>query len=381
MKTALTSTRALRNRIVWSAIGLCVAMAMLGEAHAGNKGESSNRTVPVMTQNVYWGANLEALVPAPTPANVEATFAKVQTTDFPARAQALALEIAAVQPMLIGLQEVALWRSQTPGDFSLGNFAPNAAAVEYDFLEILLDELDALGLSYVAVVEVPSFDAELPGVGRDLRVTDRDVILVRADLPSGEFQLSNPQGGVFAAATPVPLPLPPPFNVLPFRRGWCAVDAKYRGKSFRFISTHLDNLVVQVQFAQASELLAGPANTDLPVVLVGDFNSAASGTDFPRLTYDHLRATGFLDVWIETPQVDFGFTFGQSELLDNPTSLERARIDFILFRNGVPIDSSGNPQLDVISAERVSDDPLEITPTVNWISDHFGVAAWMELLP
>ena len=300
-------------------LGFCLTTSS-PQTHAADNGESANRIIPVMTQNVYWGANLEALIPAPTPANVETAFAKVQTTDFPSRARALALEIAAVQPMLIGLQEVALWRSQTPGDFSLGNFAPNAAAVEYDFLEILLDELDALGLSYVAVVEVPSFDAELPGVGRDLRVTDRDVILVRADLPSGEFQLSNPQGGVFAAATPVPLPLPPPFNVLPFRRGWCAVDAKYRGKSFRFISTHLDNLVVQVQFAQASELLAGPANTDLPVVLVGDFNSAASGTDFPRLTYDHLRATGFLDVWIETPQVDFGFTFGQSELLDNPTS-------------------------------------------------------------
>jgi hypothetical protein len=288
---------------------------------AADSGESSNRIVPVMTQNVYWGANLEALIPAPTPANVEATFAKVQTTDFPARAQALALEIANVQPMLIGLQEVALWRSQTPGDFLLGQFAPNAATVEYDFLEILLDELNALGMAYVAVVVVPSFDAELPGIGRDLRVTDREVILARADLPPGEFQLSNPQGGIFAAATPVPLPLPPPFNVLPFHRGWCSADVKHRGKSFRFITTHLDNLYAPVQVAQANEILAGPANADLPVVLVGDFNSAADGTGFATATYGNLNAAGFLDVWTETNQTIPGFTIGQNELLDNPTSL------------------------------------------------------------
>jgi len=59
------------------------------------------------------------------------------------------------------------------------------------------------------------------------------------------------------------------------------------------------------------------------------------------------------------------------------TTLASARIDLILFRNSAP----ANPDVDVSSTELVSDDPLPITPTVNWISDHFGVAAWMELLP
>jgi hypothetical protein len=94
-----------------------------------------------------------------------------------------------------------------------------------------------------------------------------------------------------------------------------------------------------------------------------------------------LLAAGFLDVWTKTQPDDPGFTFGQSELLNNPVSLAKVRIDLILIRDGVLANNSGKPDLDVNIAEIVSDDPLEITPTVNWISDHFGVAAWIELLP
>ncbi|KJY36300.1 endonuclease, partial [Streptomyces sp. NRRL S-444] len=106
----------------------------------------------VMTRNLYLGADLAPVLAATTPqglvAAVTAVWANVQATNFPERAEALADEIAASDPHLVGLQEAVLWRSQTPA-------GPGSAThVEYDFLQILLDELSARGKHYKAVASV-----------------------------------------------------------------------------------------------------------------------------------------------------------------------------------------------------------------------------------
>src|SRR5262249_20853335 len=115
-----------------------------------------DRQVTVMTRNVYLGGSLARTVAARNLAElvtaVTTTFAIVLATDFQERAQALAVEIEAIQPDLIGLQEVALYRSQFPADFSP---APNATTVELDFLQILLDALAARGLHYAPVPSRP----------------------------------------------------------------------------------------------------------------------------------------------------------------------------------------------------------------------------------
>jgi hypothetical protein len=65
---------------------------------------------------------------------------------------------------LVGLQEVALWRKQTPSDGGAPPFSPvtgatAATAVEIEFLALLRKQL---GSSYKVVVVKDEFDAELP---------------------------------------------------------------------------------------------------------------------------------------------------------------------------------------------------------------------------
>jgi len=86
-------------------------------------------------------------------------------------------------PDLVALQEVTLYRRQTPSDYQPGD-GPNATEVVLDFLATLMAEIDALGGGYRVAGESPNADVELPvsdGAGGvfDIRLTDRDVILAR----------------------------------------------------------------------------------------------------------------------------------------------------------------------------------------------------------
>ena len=67
-----------------------------------------------------------------------------------------------------------------------------------------------------------------------------------------------------------------------------------RGKSFRFVSTHLEADDQGVREAQAAEIISGPADTNLPVVFVADANSNANG-DATSPAYDSLINAGFVD--------------------------------------------------------------------------------------
>src|SRR5687767_15573688 len=97
-----------------------------------------------MTMNVYLGADLTPILEAN---NVnDAVDAggeianQVDRTNFPLRAQALAQEIQSTRPDLVGLQEVALWRTQPVNAAAIQT--PSATNVEYDFLDLLLTELN-----------------------------------------------------------------------------------------------------------------------------------------------------------------------------------------------------------------------------------------------
>jgi endonuclease/exonuclease/phosphatase family metal-dependent hydrolase len=325
----------------------------------------SDREITVLSLNVYHGVNAEIFaVPGATDfpdllQKVAAVYQGYFTRNFPERAAALAAEVEASQPDLIGLQEAVLVRTQFPPD---GPATP-ATVVTLDYVQILLDALTARGLHYQVVVQSIGFDAELPSaLGFDVRHTDREVILARADLKIADIMLSNPQAGSFTTNCTLPSATLGPMVI---QRGWVSVDVRHRGKSFRFLSTHLDGdclaYTSAFQEAQAAELLAGPANTDLPLVLVGDLNSPADGTGS---TYNHLIAAGFVDGWVQAGLGE-GQTCCQAPDLLNSTSTFDRRIDLVLFRGG----------FKVLEVHVLGDDLADRTPSGFWPSDHAAVAA------
>jgi endonuclease/exonuclease/phosphatase family metal-dependent hydrolase len=313
--------------------------------------------VSVMTYNLDEGTDFTALLNAPSPqaipAAVSEVFGEVVSSNIPARALALARQIAVAHPDLAGLQEASEWTVN--------------GQVRYDMLASVLQDLNLLHQHYGVVIEAPAFAGQAPDLAGDIiGFQDRNVILARTDLPHHELSLSNAQEGLFAARIIFPLG-GPGGPVIAIVRSWAAVDVTDHGQQFRFVSTHLESGDPAVNLAQANEMLAGPANTPLPVVLSGDFNSPANGTGN---AFNLVIAAGFTDVWSSTHPDQPGFTASRQDLAD-PQPQETERIDFIFVRGG-------------LSANRVrlvGNEPEDRTPSGLWPSDHNGVVATIHFAP
>lgn len=285
---------------VLAATALTVSALSLSGTGAGAASSAADRTdllrsgkavkVKVMTRNVFLGADLGPGLAATTPAELVdgagAILRQVDANRFGKRADALAHEIGYREPDLIGLQEVALWRTQPCSDQI--PFPPSATKVRYDFLRMLLRRLNADGRAYKVVKVKKQFDFESPAnlsgaapAGHceiNGRLTMRDVILARTD--GRKITFRNRRAGTFdhlLRVQPGGFPL-----AIGVKRGWTSVDAKV-GKSpwFRFVNTHLEAFDDQtrrpsIRKRQALELVRkrGPIGASkLPVVLVGDLNS------------------------------------------------------------------------------------------------------------
>jgi hypothetical protein len=254
----------------------------------------SDDKITVMTRNLYQGVDLRPLATATNATQffkaVGAAYNRMQATDFPERAEALADEIVRASPDLVRLQEAALFRTQIPAD---GPATP-ATNVSYDFIQTLIDALEDRGIHYTTAVVQTGFDIEAPGLFptglMDVRLTDRDATLVRDNLK--DFSLSNPQSAQFIAKSS----FPSPFGSISLPSSWTSVDVTFNdGNKARVVSTHLEPISPSIQILQATELLNGPANTDLSLVLIGDFNSDADRTG--TATYANLIAAGLKDAW------------------------------------------------------------------------------------
>jgi endonuclease/exonuclease/phosphatase family metal-dependent hydrolase len=322
---------------------------------------AGDRQVTVMAQNLYLGTDLNPIFGAPTLpalfAAVSAGWLQVQSNDFPARAQAIADEIAAAKPDLVGLQEAILFRTDFPPDGS----ATPAETVAYDFVHLLVAALADRGLAYDPVSVYTGTDAELPAgfpPQLDVRLTDHVVVLARADEKTADLKLSNEQSGRYPTALTVPTVAGP----ITLPRGWVSVDVKIRGKSFRFVTTHLEAFSPLIRNPQAAELLADPAATELPVVAVGDFNSGP-GADLGA--YGILLGGGFSDAWPDGA----GLTCCHTNDLHNPNPTLTKRVDLVLTRGG----------FSTVSADVVGEDPADRTPSGLWPSDHAGVVATLRL--
>jgi endonuclease/exonuclease/phosphatase family protein len=367
-----------------SSIALLFCLTVAAPLAAAPPDQANNRkTVTVMTRNLYLGADVAPVILAAATggdivAAVSEVWATVQFTDFPARAAGLAGEIAAAQPDLIGLQEAEVWQSQpVPGQSN-----PDAQPVEYDFPQILLDTLAAQGLHYEVAAEETGFSIELPGLTADglvlISLTEHEVILARSDLKTSQLKLANRRTGHFA--TNVEFEVPDTGQVVTVLRGWASVDAKIRGESFRFLTTHLEAENLDIRNAQALELVLGPADTTLPVVLVADANSDANAQSpiWDPVAYDVFLGAGFTDAWFQAHPGEFVTTCCNAPDLTNPTFPDpednEGRIDLVLYRDAGDFSTLGAALLGANAADRVSNGT-----TLIWPSDHAGLAATLQI--
>ena len=352
----------------------CLLLALLPAA-AVARGDRSAEPVhrdaqlTVMTRNLYVGAGVGAVFAAASEAELVAAgsraWADLQASDFPARARALADEVAAATPDVLGLQEVTLWRDQAPGD-ALTRPGPDAGHVALDVLAVLRGELAARGVPYTPVATATNVDVEFPrldpGGGLvDLRLTDRDVLLVRADRID---RVADAATGSYAAQFAEPTAVGP----VPSTRSWTSVD--YRpapSTTVRVLHTHLevaDAATGSAQQRQAGEFLALVAASPHPVVALGDFNSPADGSG--TATYRDLTAV-LRDAWTAVRPDDPGWTCCSG--LADPVRRHAARLDLVLASTGLRVDG----------VARTGDRPVRAAPPPLWASDHLGVVARFTL--
>lgn len=356
----------------------------------------TGKPLTVMTRNIYLGGDIMRPIAAVQgKTGPEALLALghanhqlrqiVDRTDFPTRARLLAREIATSRPDLVGLQEVALWRS---GPMELGAIGQrNATHVDHDFLALLLDEIAATGASYRVVskqqeadVEAPAFP-ELPDPddprASDQRLTMHDVVLMRADKG---LRVMASGGGNYSRNFAVNL-----LGLqLTFLRGYNWVDVRDGANRVRFVNTHLESASSDVALAQARELLAGPAAHEGDTVVVCDCNSDPLDHTVkppqidPERTphsgpYDFIVGQGFVDQWLTHAPAEQGWTAGLSETVDDETADDPGgvgldhRIDMVFARGD---DGAISADKGSITGNEVADkDPA----TGLWPSDHAGV--------
>ena len=321
--------------------------------------QSKNRLTDVMTQNVYFGADLTPLLTQPDPiAAANQVWAQAQASDIPKRANEIADEITKSGPTVVGLQEVARWST---------GVTPDASEVQYDFLDSIMTRLSVDGAHYAVVTSHDDIDVAVPldhTYTSWVRLLDRDVMIARTDRPAADLKISNVRSQTYSTLLRLPVT---GLGTITVPRSWIAADMKVRGKTFRLITTHLETYDSSVQEAQAQELLSGPANTTMPIVMIGDYNSSANGGRDTTPTYGILLGAGFDDAWAATNPGDDGNTCCQDPDLGNADSKLDERIDLILTKNGVTPATTG-----LINSEAPS--------APYWPSDHAGVTGTL-LIP
>jgi endonuclease/exonuclease/phosphatase family metal-dependent hydrolase len=337
-------------------------------------GKKDLTEVRVMTYNLAVGIDLDTIFLQSSLLGVmkqaEVAWGQKDQSDFAVRARAIAAEIDAARPDVVGLQEVAQFYRQFPPDGPPAPYGPGTTAggtPVKDFLSLLLAELQARNLDYALVTDgatqglVANADVEVTGASSngtptaDYRIVDREAMIARSGI-----QVSRVRRGNYAAHIEVPIPgLPTPF---PYNRGWVAVDAVKDGKAFTVLSTHLDAFDPRVQGAQAQELLA-LVSSSAPTLVIGDMNSDPSDAAWPAHGILVSRTTGFADTAAEVGASAPSCCY--DPVTSDPNAALSRRVDLVLH----------SPHFEARSVA------LHGTAQQNglWPSDHAGVSAVLGL--
>lgn len=312
--------------------------------------------VRAMTQNMYVGADLDAVIGAlaspDTGDDVPARLLAVQTlgaTDYPARAGAFAREIARAHPDVVGLQEV----SKIEIDLTALGLP---TVVHLDFLAILLDSLAARGLHYAVAASVRNIVAQpVPGI----ELQDFDTMLVNPDRVKVSGAVARNYSSNLGVVAPG----------IDLERGYVVVQATMAGRLVAFASTHLESGdspgIPDLRAAQAQELAAAlPAG--VPLLVMGDFNDTPGSA-----AYGVMAGAGLTDTWGALRRGAEGFTCCEAPDLGNRTPVLDQRIDYVWLRASLEGQDRGGNRV-----ERVGARPSDRIPGPEhsiWPSDHAGL--------
>lgn len=336
----------------------------------------------VMTRNLYLGANIGRLLSESDPflmfGIAGELFEDLIESEFPRRAEGIAREIEQCSADIVALQEVVLIRTGDP-DFAY-NPLLNSECEEYDFLNLLLASLNRRNLSYKVALISQNADIEVTDIFKDIRITDRDVILVKTG-----HSYSDSSSKIFEYNLYVDTDWMQRIHVY---RGYSHLLVSILGTDIRFINTHLETQPGgndAIQLLQLNELMSDTYTLYLQgdiIVLTGDFNSGPTSSLLSTTGYYAIIGnTAFTvnDSWVASGESGNGYTCCYPHDLDESAGYFNRRIDHIFFIN------SSAEYLEVTGAMVTGiDDDEKIYRTDGtriWSSDHGGMIAGFKIMP
>jgi hypothetical protein len=360
------------------------------KVHA-NRGQPQR--LEVYTQNLYLGGDTGPLfsLDLTDPGAIQdiilatATFwASVQSSDIPSRSAEVVDEIEARMPHVVALQEAVGFATGflNPADFSFYGGTPGP-----DLFKSVMDEIDARNLPYSVAVMQPTTAIALPVAPPTadglpaLAVQDRVVMLVRNDV-----DVMATEKGLYEERLDL--------GITQFVRGWGRVTFDFDGMRHHVLGTHLETQgspreedgvafeLRRIHNEQADELLSLANALEGQVIVVGDLNSDAEGTEEDPSwtpTYGKFMDEGFTDGWLVAAHSrnDIGLTCcTEKDLLGPPEPNQR--IDFVLFRSSENAEAPKGQRRGWVNMDVIGFRPSDVTDGGLWPSDHAGLSAAMK---
>lgn len=344
--------------------------------------QAAEPTFTVMSRNIYLGADVGValeLIPD-MPAAAQFMWDQVNKNDFSKRSIALATEIQTYKPDVIGLQEATIWYCKK-----------NAWSKKVEVFNFTDQLLEALGGSYVlaskdgktafnpgysinpipflTMVKDPTRFQKL--FGQDKAACGfqiGDALAIKKELSAQVINVGNTEYEASYSIVP---------TLMTIYRGYTWADIAIENIPVRFISTHLESIwdenKVPNAAKQAAQLVEDVRDTNMPLVVIGDFNSdprdprpanAANPGLQPTASeecpagsskcnaYRLMKEAGFNDAGPDASDPTT-YTWGMNALLTgpDPDRLKSAqgmgneygftdRLDYIFTKNGVDVSTS-----------------------------------------
>jgi len=335
-----------------------------------------------MSRNIYLGADVGValeLIPD-MPAAAQFMWDQVNKNDFSKRSVALAAEIQAYKPDVIGLQEATIWyckKNAWSKKIEVFNFTDQLLkALDGDYVLASKDGKTAFNPGYsinpipfLTIVKDPErfqkiFGQDKAACGFQIG----DALAIKKELAQQVLNVGNTEYEASYSIVP---------TLMTIYRGYTWADINIANIPVRFVTTHLESIwdenKVPNAAKQVTQLIKDVKETNMPLVIVGDFNSdprdprpanAANPGLQPTASqecpagsskcnaYRLMKEAGFSDAGPDASDPTT-YTWGMNALLTgpDPDRLKAAqamgneygftdRLDYIFTKNGIDVTTS-----------------------------------------